>query len=88
MADETAQDLIDTDAHHRASDRLVASRGSIYRAFDELDCGITHEQVMGYLWGSPSFASLHVDLQGKVAGMIMGFALTVVESDREVNGSG
>lgn len=88
MADETAQALIDTDAHHRASDRLFFNRGLIYGAFDDLGCGITHEQVLDYLWGSPSFASLHVDLQGKVAVMIMGFALTVVESDREVNGSG
>lgn len=82
MPPEPAQSLVDSRAHMAAAIRLRAAGGSIYDAFDNLACGIDHEQAVDYLSGSPAFESLPEDIRGKVAGMVLGFALTAVESDR------
>src|SRR3954454_2502600 len=73
--------------HDAATARLIAARGSIYAAFDNLACGMGHDEAVAYLSGSPHFTSLPEDVRGKVAGLCMGFALTAVESDRRVNRS-
>lgn len=77
-----SQALVDSRAHMVAALRLTAARGSIYEAFDNMACGIDHEQAVDYLSGSPAFESLPEGIRGKVAGMVLGFALTAVESDR------
>jgi hypothetical protein len=70
--------------HGAAANRLLAARGSIYAAFDNLACGMDHDEALAYLDGSPHFASLPEDVRGKVAGLCMGFALTAVEGDRKL----
>ena len=76
-----AEPIIDSAAHARAADRLLDARGSIYAAFDSLGL-FTHEQALDYFAGSPHFQSLPEDQRWKVAGMCMGFALTIVEQER------
>ena len=71
-------------AHRRAANRLRGARGSVYDAFDRLGCGINHEEALDYLHGSPGFQSLPEDQRAKVAGLVMGFALTAVESERHI----
>lgn len=74
--------LADSTANQKAGDRVQTARGSIYAAFDSLDCGITHDEAIEYLHGSPHFAALG-DRQGVALGMILGFAMVAVEADRE-----
>ncbi len=74
--------ILDDAAHALASARLRAARGSIYEAFDGLDLGFDHDDVLDYLSGSPSFMSLPEDCRGLVAGLVMGTALTVAEAAR------
>jgi hypothetical protein len=68
--------------------RLKAAAGSIYAAFDTLACGFDHSEAVEYLEGAPSFMSLPDEVRGKVAGIVLGFALTAVESDRALRGHG
>lgn len=76
--------LIESSAHKVASDRLLAARGSIFQAFDNLGCGIDHDEALEYLRGSPSFQVLDDRHRGLVAGLVLGFALVAVQSDREI----
>lgn len=78
--------VADSAAHERAARLLLQARGSIYAAFDALGCGFDHEAALAYLEGSPGFQALPEDQRGKVTGLVMGFALTAVESVREVSG--
>src|SRR4051794_37215424 len=66
-----------------AAERLRRADGSIYAAFDELGCGFDHEWALGYIAGSPSFNALPEDERGKVVGLVLGFAITAVEAERE-----
>lgn len=66
-----------------AADRLARADGSIYAAFDELGCGFDHEWALSYIAGSPSFNALPEDERGKVVGLVLGFAITAVEAERE-----
>jgi hypothetical protein len=68
--------------HRAAAMRLLGARGSIFRAFDELACGISASEAEAYMAGSPGFQSLPEHERGKVFGLALGFALTAVESDR------
>ncbi len=80
--------LADSHANERAGNRLLAARGSIYAAFDNLACGIDHEQALEFLRGSPHFQALDERDQGLLAGVVMGFAIVAVESEREVRDLG
>ncbi|MEA2492799.1 MAG: hypothetical protein QOJ29_710 [Thermoleophilaceae bacterium] len=74
--------------HRAASSRLRGARGSIFAAFDNLACGFDHEQAEAYIAGSLHFQTLPEDQQGKVLGLALGFALTAVESDRQLRHHG
>jgi hypothetical protein len=74
--------LADGEANARAADRLVATDGAVFPAFDSLGCGITHVDALEFLSGAPSFQALPEDRRWLVAGMILGFAMVAVESDR------
>lgn len=63
--------------------RLLAAKGSIREAFDGLDLGWTYEDVWDYLEGSPTFQTMG-DERGKVAGLVMGFAIVAVERELEL----
>lgn len=76
--------LADSTANKRAADRLLAARGSVYSAFDNLGCGIRHEQVWEFLNGAPHFQALDERHKGIVAGIVMGFAIVAVESERDI----
>jgi hypothetical protein len=74
--------IIDSDAHNAAAQRMIDADGAVFAAFDGLDCGFDHAQVLDYLMGMRTFAELPVELQGKFAGAVMACAMTLVESDR------
>lgn len=74
--------VVDSAAHAAAADRLEAARGSIYEAFDGLGVGFDHEEAVDYMMGSLWFQSLPEKYRAMCLGSCMGFALTVVESDR------
>lgn len=72
--------IVESEAQARAADRLLAAQGGIYAAFDGLGLGFDHNDALEYLRGAPSFAQLPRREQGRVAGLVMGFALVVAES--------
>jgi hypothetical protein len=80
--------LADSRANEIAGNRVLAARGSIYLAFDNLGCGIDHDQALEFLAGSPHFQALDERQRGLVAGIVMGFAIVAVESEREVRSFG
>jgi hypothetical protein len=74
--------ITDSEAHLRAGDRLLSANGSIYAAFDSLNCGFNHEQALAFMLETPVWQTIPVALQGITAGMILGFAMVAIESDR------
>lgn len=76
----SATDIVETLAHERASDRLLAARGSVFAAFDELDLGFVAEDALNYM--AFALSSFPEELRARAAGLAMGFALTAVEADR------
>lgn len=81
---ERAPDFLDvtqTDAHNRACGRLLAADGSVFLAFDQLDCGLTSEQMTAYCaW---ALTTIPEEFRARMTGMVLATALTVVEADRE-----
>lgn len=75
--------LVDSEAHARAASRMLANRGHVFDAFDGMLCGFDHEDALEYLAGSPSFQALQDDRKGLVVGIVLGFAMTAIESDRD-----
>lgn len=79
--DPQATDVTLTDAHDRARDRLLAADGSVFVAFDQLDCGFTSEQMTAYCaW---ALTTIPEEFRARMTGMILATALTLVEKDRE-----
>lgn len=66
-------------AHVRAQGRLLAADCRIFKAFDNLGLDFDHEDVLDYLEGAPGFLAFPESQRGYVAGLVMGFALTVAE---------
>lgn len=80
--------IADSRANGRAAGRLLQAQGSIYEAFDHLGCGFDHDQVIEFLNGTLAFQTLPDDARWKVAGMVMGFAMVAVESERIIRDLG
>lgn len=66
---------------------ITDARGSIFTAFDAMECGFDAQEAFEFLSGSPHYGSLPQEIQGKVLGIALGFAMVAVESDREKRGA-
>lgn len=75
--------IADSPAQERAAERLKHERGSIRATFDGLGLGWDYEDVWDYCNGAVAFRTLPRDRRGIVAGMVMGFAIVVVERVRD-----
>jgi hypothetical protein len=75
--------VADSVAQERGAERLKHERGSIRAAFDGLGLGWDYEDVWDYCNGTVSFRMLPRGQRGIVAGMLMGFAVVVVERVRD-----
>lgn len=60
----------------------MAARGSVFAAFNDAAYGISTDEVEELLSGTPAYLSLPEDIRGKVAGLVVGTAMIVVEADR------
>lgn len=80
--------LTESRAVAAVQDRITDARGSVFVAFDATECGFDAQQAVEFLEGSLHFQSLPADLQGKVVGLALGFAMVAVESDRKSPGGG
>lgn len=78
--------IVDSEAHKRAQRRLIDADFSSFRAFTDLECGIHHQDVAEYVAATPTYQALPSDLRGRVVGLVLAFAMTAVESDREQRG--
>lgn len=76
------------DAHAAAAARLLLARGSVRTAFDDLNTGITFDDLTVYVERDfharlVQEAALDLDrLHARLVGIIAATAITVVESDR------
>jgi Zn-dependent M16 (insulinase) family peptidase len=68
--------------------RLRNARGSIREAFDELDTGVTFNDLIRYIerdFHAKAAQGVAADLDrlhARIVGLVAGAALTIVESDR------
>lgn len=79
--EETIVRLDESPATLRVQRRLIEADGSIYSAFDTLECGVEHEQAIEFL--RIAMRGVPEEVHGGLIGAFLGFGMICVESDRQ-----
>lgn len=75
-------EFANSDAVLRAGERLIETGGKIFDAFDSLDCGVSASDAQRWLLDSPTLRDLPASAANRMVGVVLGFAIAAVESDR------